>query len=134
MSGSKIVLSCGHTPSERRMAFICVVIDRPSMNAEPDDGGMRPVNIEIVVVLPAPLAPRRPVTCPGAICRSRPWTATRCPHALARPLAATPRVVTGDWSRSMARGASVASAAYCTLEALSWVELVLHQYEGVHRK
>ena len=36
------------------MAPISVEIERPSMRAPPDVGGRRPVNIEIVVVLPAP--------------------------------------------------------------------------------
>jgi hypothetical protein len=32
-------------------------------NAEPDEGCMSPVRMPIVVVLPAPLGPRRPNTC-----------------------------------------------------------------------
>eukprot|EP00959_Pyramimonas_sp_CCMP1952_P073908 1544757-Pyramimonas_sp.AAC.1 len=46
------------------------------MCTAPSDGGMRPVSIAMVVVLPAPLCPRKPVISPSRISRSSPDTAT----------------------------------------------------------
>ena len=76
VSCAKIVLSCGHTPSDWRIATIAVRIESPSIHASPPSGGMSPVSIEMVVVLPAPFAPSSAVIWPRRISRSRPCTAT----------------------------------------------------------
>src|SRR5579871_419086 len=39
----------------------------------------------MVVVLPEPLGPRKPVTCPTGTCRSSPASARTCPKFLRRP-------------------------------------------------
>ena len=58
------------------MASISVSILFPLTWAEPEDGGKRPVRIDIVVVFPAPLWPSNAVICPLYICSDRPSTAT----------------------------------------------------------
>src|SRR4051812_7470418 len=58
----------------------------PSMRAEPADGGTRPVIIRIVVVLPAPFGPRKPVTVPGSRAKDTSSTTVRLPYCLVSPL------------------------------------------------
>ncbi|MDP3185062.1 MAG: hypothetical protein Q8M58_07320 [Anaerolineales bacterium] len=47
------------------------------MQALPDAGRVRPVNMRMVVVLPAPLGPRKPNTSPWRTAKSTPSTARR---------------------------------------------------------
>jgi len=55
---------------------------RPSMVAAPEVGATRPSSIRRVVVLPAPLGPRKPVTVPGSTSKSRRSTANTSPNRL----------------------------------------------------
>src|SRR3954452_10238610 len=59
---------------------------RPSTSAEPDVAGTRPVIIRIVVVFPAPLGPRNPVTVPGSRGNETASTTVRPPYCLVSPL------------------------------------------------
>src|SRR3954470_2543172 len=59
---------------------------RPSTSAEPVVAGTRPVIIRIVVVLPAPLGPRNPVTVPGSRVKETSSTTVRPPYCLVNPL------------------------------------------------
>ena len=136
------------------MERIDVSIDFSPMYAVPDVGGIKPVSIEIVVVLPAPFAPKSEVICPGRICRSRLDTATPPLGPLAKALRnlsmRTPRLLgkgsgsassaSGStfWSSlpaapSMFSGADVGAAA-AAAAASSAAAVVPHQYDGVNRK
>jgi hypothetical protein len=52
---------------------------RPRKVAEPDDGGVSPVIIRIVVDFPAPFGPRKPVTDPGSARKETESTAMCAP-------------------------------------------------------
>src|SRR4051812_12135093 len=52
------------------------------MVASPPVGATRPSSIRRVVVLPAPLGPRKPVTRPGSTVKDRSLTAARSPYCL----------------------------------------------------
>jgi hypothetical protein len=54
------------------------------MVAVPLVGAVRPSSIRSVVVLPAPLGPRKPVTRPGPTSKLRLSTAVTVPYLLAR--------------------------------------------------
>jgi hypothetical protein len=47
------------------------------MLAEPEVGVMKPAIMRMVVVLPAPLGPRKPSTSPGSTVKLRSSTASR---------------------------------------------------------
>ena len=51
----------------------------PAILAVPEEGGINPVNIFIVVDLPAPLGPRKPRISPCATEKFRPVTAGKSP-------------------------------------------------------
>mmetsp|Transcript_8940 Transcript_8940/g.8835 ORF Transcript_8940/g.8835 Transcript_8940/m.8835 type:complete len:204 (-) Transcript_8940:1262-1873(-) len=73
-------ISCwGQTPRFFLIAAISVLISSPSMVADPAEGGVSPVNMEIAVVLPAPLCPKRAVICPEYMFKFKPSTATFFP-------------------------------------------------------
>src|SRR5829696_5876952 len=59
---------------------------RPSTTAAPAVGATRPVIIRIVVVLPAPFGPRKPVTVPGSSVNETSSTTVRSPYFLVSPL------------------------------------------------
>src|SRR3954471_20601768 len=56
------------------------------MVAVPEVAGTRPVIIRIVVVLPAPFGPRKPVTVPGSSAKDTSSTTVRSPYCLVSPL------------------------------------------------
>src|SRR3954470_10031576 len=64
---------------------------RPSTRIEPEVGWARPRSMRIRVVLPAPLAPRKPKALPRGTSRSTLSSATRVPNVLPRPLVCTAR-------------------------------------------
>src|SRR5579859_1281602 len=68
---------------------------RPPTKAEPASGASRPRITRIVVDLPAPLGPTKPVTCPGATVNDMPSSATVGPNRLRSPL--TSIVVSMSW-------------------------------------
>ena len=49
------------------------------MTADPDDGGIKPVIIRMVVDFPAPFGPRKPNTSPFATLKEIPFTAWKEP-------------------------------------------------------
>src|SRR5215471_14033654 len=55
---------------------------RPLTLTRPAVGSSRPAIIRIVVDLPAPFGPRKPVTIPGRTAKSRPSTASFSPYRL----------------------------------------------------
>ena len=61
------------------MVSISVMMLFPSMWAEPEEGGNKPVSIDIVVVLPAPLCPSRAVIWPLKMFKDSSSTATLDP-------------------------------------------------------
>uniref|UniRef100_A0A6B0UZA4 Secreted protein n=1 Tax=Ixodes ricinus TaxID=34613 RepID=A0A6B0UZA4_IXORI len=61
---SKRTLCCGQVPRLRRIASISLRTSRPQMKAVPLVGGYSPVRIDMVVVFPAPLCPRKEVIWP----------------------------------------------------------------------
>src|SRR4051812_33115737 len=71
----------------------------PSTVAVPEEAGTRPVIIRIVVVLPAPFGPRKPVTVPGSRVKDTWSTTVRAPYCLVSPLTSI--------MRASARGRSV---------------------------
>jgi len=65
----------------------CAAYGRPSTVTVPDDGASRPRISRMVVDLPAPFGPRKPVTMPGRTENVRSWTATFSPYFLVNPSA-----------------------------------------------
>src|SRR6476661_7735356 len=61
----------------------------PSMSAVPEVGVSRPQSMRSVVVLPAPLAPRKPKISPRATEKLTPSTALTTPYRLTSCLAST---------------------------------------------
>ena len=59
----------------------------PATRAVPDVGRVSVVIMRTVVVLPAPLGPRRPSTVPSGTTKDTPSTATVSPKCLTRPSA-----------------------------------------------
>src|ERR1700722_2374982 len=59
------------------------------MRARPDVGVVSVASILTIVVLPAPLGPRRETTAPVSTERSKPLTAVKSPNLLVRPSALT---------------------------------------------
>ena len=59
----------------------------PSSEASPPSLRSRPSSMRIVVVLPAPLGPRKACTSPAATVRSRPSSAVALPKRLRSPRA-----------------------------------------------
>src|SRR5512143_976121 len=68
----------------------------PATVASPALGASRPVSIRIAVVLPAPLAPRKPNTSPACTSNVMWSTAVNAPKVRVRPLASIARSGTGD--------------------------------------
>ena len=58
----------------------------PAIRAEPCVGATKPVRSRIVVVLPAPLGPRKATTCPLGIVNVTSRTARNGPNCLQRPV------------------------------------------------
>src|SRR6476660_3344795 len=85
VSRSNSLSPSGSTPSRRLAATGSDHTSRPRTNACPASGRSRPVTIERVVVLPAPLGPTRPKNDPRGTSRSTPLTATRSPNRLPSP-------------------------------------------------
>src|SRR6186713_1416568 len=69
----------------RRMASESVAASRPSIVTRPAAGGMKPVRIRMVVVLPAPLGPRKPRISPRATEKERSLMARVGPYDLVSP-------------------------------------------------
>ena len=59
----------------RLISAVCSITSKPSTLAEPEVGGMRPISIRIVVVLPAPFGPRKPKISPRSTVKDTPLTA-----------------------------------------------------------
>ena len=53
-------LSCGQTPTKEFISFRSVTMEWPQTRASPDVGEINPHNMLNVVLLPAPLGPKRP--------------------------------------------------------------------------
>src|SRR3954467_8688488 len=76
------------------------------MVALPELGRTRPSSIRSVVVLPAPLGPRKPVMRPGATEKDRESTAVKVPKRLVRLLTSI-RVPSGImWAAALSWGTS----------------------------
>src|SRR6185437_3480720 len=73
---------------------------RPPISAVPEVGVSRPRIIRMVVVLPAPLGPRNPVTRPGRTAKLSPSTAVTGPNRLVSPLASINAGRTGGRRRA----------------------------------
>src|SRR5829696_336538 len=70
---------------------------RPRTVAPPPVGRTRPSSMRSVVVLPAPLGPRKPYTSPRRTVRRTPSTAKRSPYRLVRPFVMTTCSVLPSW-------------------------------------
>src|SRR5579872_553491 len=75
-------ISCSATPIRRRTEAPSVATSKPATNARPEVGGSSVHSIRTVVVLPAPLGPRKPKTSPAETVRSIPFTASIPPPKL----------------------------------------------------
>ena len=65
-----------------KLALACTAwrsTSKPMIAARPEEGRRRPVSILMVVVLPAPLGPRKPTISPRATARLTPRTASWLP-------------------------------------------------------
>ena len=71
-------------PFRARMYIGSSVTSMPSSSTRPESGAVSPTTIENVVVLPAPLAPSRPITSPDAISTLTPLTTVRPLYDLVR--------------------------------------------------
>src|SRR5947207_7300667 len=76
--------SSGRTPITRLRASRSRSRERPSMVTSPAVGRSRPVSILMVVLLPAPLGPRKPKKRPRGTSKERSSTATFLRKALVR--------------------------------------------------
>ncbi len=77
VSSSYRLEASGTTPMRFLMRARSLARSRPSRLARPEVGRVRPVNMRMVVVLPAPLGPRKPKTSPGWTVKSIPSTARK---------------------------------------------------------
>ena len=68
----------------RLICSCCVKTSNPATVASPDVGRLNPQNIRIAVVLPAPLAPRKPNISPFSTSNEIPSTAVKLPNRLVR--------------------------------------------------
>ena len=68
-----------------RSGLISASYRRPPTRARPEVGAARPRMIRMVVVLPAPFGPRKPVTWPGRTVKLRSSTAVTGPNRLVSP-------------------------------------------------
>src|SRR5574341_658506 len=75
----------GMYPSFRFAAIGSAAMSIPPMRIEPAVGRRIPAIILSVVVLPAPLGPRKPNSSPAGTSRSMPFTAARSPYFLDSP-------------------------------------------------
>src|SRR5687767_14063989 len=66
------------------------------MVARPLVGGVSPTMTRIVVVLPAPLGPRKPVTRPGSATKLMSSTAVKAPYRLVSPWTSIMEVTLSD--------------------------------------
>lgn len=102
------------------------MIGRPSTSAVPLVGRQRPRSNWIVVVLPAPLGPTKPLTTPAGRSISTESTASRGPKRLVSPLVTTLEVnaaerYCGMLSRGLAFAYAGVPAGYCqTSTDCSW--------------
>ena len=76
--------SCSRSTPTSRPGFGRSANLRPAMVAEPEVGGVRPTMTRMVVDFPAPLGPRKPVTCPGRAVKLMLSTAVNLPYFLVR--------------------------------------------------
>src|SRR5947207_9760767 len=89
----------------------------PPNVAEPDEGRIRPSSARMVVLLPAPFGPRKPVTRPASMPKERCSTAATPPKCLDRSWNSTGRLIwvapLGVWnmSRRVCAGACQASSS-----------------------
>src|SRR5687768_15471705 len=67
-----------------RASMLCVKTSKPAIFALPDVGGRNPVRIFIVVLLPAPLGPRKPTISPFSTSNEMSFTAVKEPYFLVR--------------------------------------------------
>src|SRR4029077_17906081 len=81
---------------------------RPSIVTSPAVGASRPRIIRMVVDLPAPFGPRKPVTLPGFTSKDRLSTATVAPYRLVRPFASIIAVLLVRVARQLVVGFCVA--------------------------
>ncbi len=86
VSISKRTSCYGQTPNIILTSCIYSKMSMPKTSAFPFVGSISPVNIEIAVVLPAPLCPRRAKIWPEYIVKSIPFTATFYPKVFPNPL------------------------------------------------
>src|SRR5688572_5146581 len=93
--------SSGSTPMRRLMPSRSVSSGRPSIITSPAVGRSRPVSILIVVLLPAPLGPRKPKKRPRATLKVSPSTAVFSRKTLVRPRTTIASGVTSDIGRSI---------------------------------
>src|SRR5437762_11221912 len=63
----------------------CSCTSNPAMVALPEVGGRKHVSTRIVVVLPAPLGPRKPTICPFSTSKEMSFTATVRAYRFVRP-------------------------------------------------
>ena len=71
-------------PMWRRTASRWATTSKPLTRAVPDVGSARVQSMLIVVLLPAPLGPRKPKTSPGGTLNETPRTASTSPYDLTR--------------------------------------------------
>src|SRR5512146_1741529 len=87
------------------------------MSAVPLVGEARPRITRIVVVLPAPFGPRKPVTFPGWTAKLSPSTAVTSPKRLVSPLTS---MLTGPAEGRRARGAAAGAEAGGSPGSCGW--------------
>ena len=78
---------CGKYPRLSRTARVLSKTSNPLMRAVPADGAMKHVRMRIVVLLPAPLGPRKPTTSPRRTSKFTLSIARNSPKLLLRSFA-----------------------------------------------
>ncbi len=89
-------MSCGTTPMSFLTSSALRITENPPTSASPESGLSRQERMEMVVVLPAPLGPRRLKISPSWMVKETPSTATgplggsNCLRSLSTTIASTP--------------------------------------------
>mmetsp|Transcript_19975 Transcript_19975/g.36281 ORF Transcript_19975/g.36281 Transcript_19975/m.36281 type:complete len:217 (-) Transcript_19975:1716-2366(-) len=120
---------CKQIPTPSRMSLICVRMSFPATKAVPDEGATIPVSMEMVVVLPAPLCPKRAVTWPLYIDKDSPSTAVFVPKVLDRFRSCTHRPsFSCSFKASDTGSIGIKSFSTAAVSSTAWLASPPHQY------
>jgi len=109
VSSPNRTLCCGHKPRLSRTLWMSVRTSKPPTRAVPLVGVIMPVNMDNVVVFPAPLWPSNTVIWPSYMFNVRSFTATFRLYTFLRCLIRTPA---GRWLGSVSQTSELSSTLW----------------------